>query len=95
MIRVVAVVDKGRVVIPKEVRKRLGLRKGEQLLLVAVSDDTIVLRKLDVRKLLATIAREVSEKGVPLEKIDLEVENEADRLIAEKIKKQFQSEWAN
>jgi len=92
MIRVVAVDDKGRVVIPKELRKRLGLRRGEQLLLVAVSDDTIVLRKLDVRKLLATIAREVSEKGVPLEKIDLEVEKEADSFIAEKIKKQFQSE---
>ncbi|PLJ77387.1 AbrB/MazE/SpoVT family DNA-binding domain-containing protein [Infirmifilum sp. NZ] len=86
MIRVVAVDDKGRVVIPKELRKRLGLRRGEQLLLVAVSDDTIVLRKLDVRKLLATIAREVSEKGVPLEKIDLEVEKEADRLATEKIK---------
>jgi len=85
MIRVVAVDDKGRVVIPKEVRKRLGLRKGEQLLLVAVSSDTIVLRKLDVKKLLATIAREVSEKGVPLEKIDLEVEKEADRLASEKI----------
>jgi len=85
MIRIVAVDDKGRVVIPKEVRKRLSLHKGELLLLVAVGDDTIVLRKLDVKKLLATIAREVSEKGVPLEKIDLEVEKEADRLASEKI----------
>jgi len=85
MIEVVAVDDKGRVVIPRGVRKRLGLRKGEQLLLVAVGDDTIVLRKLDVKKLLATIAREVSEKGIPLEKIDLEVEKEADRLAVEKI----------
>jgi len=85
MIEVVAVDDKGRVVIPRRIRKRLGLRKGEQLLLVAVGDDTIILRKLDVKKLLATIAREVSEKGVPLEKIDLEVEKEADRLAAEKI----------
>jgi len=95
MIRIVAVDDKGRVVIPKEVRKRLGLRRGDRLLLVAVSDDTIVLRKLDVKKLLAIIAREVSEKGAPLEKIDLEVEKEADKLAAEKIKKQLQSEWAN
>jgi len=85
MIEVVAVDDKGRVIIPRRIRKQLGLHKGERLLLVAVGDDTIILRKLDVKKLLATIAREVSEKGVSLEKIDLEVEKEADRLAAEKI----------
>jgi len=85
VIDVVVVDEKGRVVIPREVRERLGLSKGSRLLLMELDRDTIVLRKLDVRRLLKVIASEVSEKGIDLEEIEREVEEEADRIAAKKI----------
>lgn len=85
MIEVVVVDEKGRVVIPRRVRKRLGLSKGSKLLLVELSGDTIVLRKLDVKKVLEIIAREVREKGIDLEKVEREIEEEADKIAAKKI----------
>ena len=76
MIEVVVVDERGRVVIPREVRERLGLSKGSRLLLVELGGDTIVLRKLDVRGILEAIARVIREKGVDLERIGREVEEE-------------------
>ena len=85
MVDVVVVDDKGRVVIPREVRERLGLSKGSRLLLVELGGDTIVLRKLDVKRVLEAIAREVREKGIDLERIEREIEKEADEVAARKI----------
>mgnify|MGYP000327148163 CR=1 FL=1 len=85
MVEVVVVDERGRVVIPREVRERLGLSKGSRLLLVELGGDTIVLRKLDVRKVLETIAREVRKRGIDLERVEREVEEEADEIAAKKI----------
>lgn len=85
MVEVVVVDEKGRVVIPRGVRERLGLSKGSRLLLVELGGDTIVLRKLDVKRVLETIAREVRKKGIDLEKIEREIEEEADKIAAKKI----------
>ena len=85
MVEVVVVDEKGRIVIPRGVRERLGLSKGSRLLLVELGGDTIVLRKLDVRRILETIVREVKERGIDLEKIEREVEEEADEIAAERI----------
>lgn len=85
MVEVVVVDEKGRVVIPRGVRERLGLSKGSRLLLVELGGDTIVLRKLDVKKVLETIAREVRRNGIDLEEIEREVEEEADEIAADKI----------
>ncbi len=85
MIEVVVVDERGRVVIPKGVRERLGLSKGSRLLLVEVGGDTIVLRKLDVRRVLEAIAREVRERGIDLEEMGREVEGEANEVAARRI----------
>lgn len=85
MIEVVVVDERGRVVIPREVRERLGLSKGSRLLLVELGGDTIVLRKLDVRGILEAIARVIREKGVDLERIGREVEEEVEGIAARKI----------
>ncbi|WP_048148662.1 AbrB/MazE/SpoVT family DNA-binding domain-containing protein [Palaeococcus ferrophilus] len=44
---VVRVSSKGQVVIPKEVRERLGIKEGEYLLLVQ-EGDLILMKKLDI-----------------------------------------------
>lgn len=85
IVEVVVVDEKGRVVIPREVRERLGLSKGSRLLLVELDVDTIMLRKLDVKRILETIAREIRKKGIDLEKIEREIEEEADKIAAKKI----------
>ena len=85
MFKVVVVDEKGRVVIPRKIRERLGLTKGSRLLLAQLGEDTIVLRKLDAKKILEAIAKEVSKKKIDLEKIEHEVEEEADKIAAKKI----------
>jgi len=85
MIEVVVVDERGRVVIPREVRERLGLSKGSRLLLVELGGDTIVLRRLDVRGILEAIARVIREKGVDLERIGREVEEEVEEIAARKV----------
>ena len=85
MFKVVVVDEKGRVVIPRKIRERLGLTKGSKLLLAELGEDTIVLRKLDAKKILEAIAKEVSKKKIDLEKIGREVEEEADKIAAKKI----------
>ena len=85
MFKVVVVDEKGRVVIPRKIRERLGLTKGSKLLLAQLGEDTIVLRKLDAKKILEAIAKEVSKKKIDLEKIGREVEEEADKIAAKKI----------
>ena len=85
MIGIVTIDEKGRVVIPREVRERLGLSKGSRLLLVELGGDRIVLRKLDIKRILEAIAKEVKEGEVNLEEIECEIEREANRIAAEKI----------
>jgi len=84
MIGIVTIDEKGRVVIPREVRERLGLSKGSRLL-VELGGDRIVLRKLDIKRILEAIAKEVKEGEVNLEEIECEIEREANRIAAEKI----------
>jgi AbrB family looped-hinge helix DNA binding protein len=76
---VIKVSSKGQIVIPREIRKKLGV-KGGQKLLVLTCDGDIVLRK----------AKEVSLDGLG-EQIDKVVKEECidvDKLVAEAV------EWA-
>lgn len=41
--------ERGQIVIPNEVRKQMGLKKGTRLLVVGI-DDTLVLRRLELSK---------------------------------------------
>jgi AbrB family looped-hinge helix DNA binding protein len=67
IIDVTKVSDKGQVVIPKEVRDRLGMGPGTKLIVVA-TDDAVVLQKIETvagkmkMRDIMEIARNVSEK---------------------------------
>ena len=76
---VIKVSSKGQIVIPREIRKKLGMKSGEKLL-VLTRDGDIVLRK----------AKELSLDDIA-ERIDKVVKEECidvDKLVAEAI------EWA-
>jgi antitoxin PrlF len=76
---VIKVSSKGQIVIPKEVRKKTGIKAGEKLLLLT-SDGDIVLRKTKEPSL-----DEIADK---IDKVTKEKGINVDELIAEAI------EWA-
>ncbi len=76
---IIKVCSKGQIVIPREIRKKIGVKGGEKLL-VLTCDGDIVLRKTK-EMTMDEIARKIS-KTVREENIDV------DQLVAEAI------EWA-
>ena len=82
----IVVIDrKGRIVIPSRVRKKLNLKDGDRLLVLNIKDNILVLKKIDVEKILRDIAREVAKAGLDLEELTREVKEEANRIAKEKI----------
>jgi len=76
MVEAVTKVDKaGRVVIPKEIRKRMGLKEDTTLLVADATEEIIVLKKLDVKELARRLRREL--RGIDVEAIGRRVEEES------------------
>jgi len=84
-VEIVVIDGKGRIVIPSRVRKELNLKSGDRLLVLNIKDDIIVLKKIDVEKILRDIAREVANAELDLEELTREVEEEANMIAKEKI----------
>ena len=76
---IIKVSSKGQVVIPSEVRKKLGVKGGEKLLVLTRNGD-ILLRKTEELSL-----DDIAEK---IEKVTREQSIDVDKLVAEAI------EWA-
>ncbi|WP_461865713.1 AbrB/MazE/SpoVT family DNA-binding domain-containing protein [Thermococcus sp.] len=73
--------SKGRVVIPKDVRKKLNIKPGEEFLVTEIDGDTIVLRRFNVKKMLEKLVR--NSGGINLEKLEAETEEEGNRVAKE------------
>lgn len=82
---VVVIDKKGRIVIPSRIRKKLNLKNGDSLFILSIKDDIIVLKKIDVEKVLRDIAREVAASKLDLDEMIGEVEEEANKIAKEKI----------
>ncbi len=76
---VIKVSSKGQIVIPREIRKKLGLKGGEKLL-VLTRDNDILLRKAKQTSL--------DEIGRRIDKVVKEEGIDVDKLVAEAV------EWA-
>ena len=84
-VKIVVIDRKGRIIIPSRVRKKLNLKDEDRLLVLNIKDDILVLKKIDVEKILRDIAREVAKAKLDLEELAREVEEEANRIAKEKI----------
>lgn len=82
---VVVIDDRGRIVVPSRLRKELKLRRGDAFMVVGLRDDLIVLKKIDVEKMLRDIAEEVTKAGLEISAIEREIEEEANELAKQKI----------
>jgi AbrB family looped-hinge helix DNA binding protein len=68
---VVKVSPKGQIVIPKEIRKRLGITTGEKLLVMS-RDREILLKKLEalsIEEIGERIERAAKERGIDVDKL--------------------------
>jgi len=72
---------KGRIVIPKDIRKRMGIKPGEEFLITEIDGDTIVMKRFDVRKMLEEMIK--NAKGLNLDKLQEETEQEGNRVAKE------------
>ncbi len=81
----VVVDERGRIVIPSKLRKKLMLKKGDTFIIIEVKNDILILKKLNVEKLVRQIAEEVARSGLDLEELSREVEEEANELAKEKV----------
>ncbi len=72
---------KGRIVIPKEIRKRMGIKPGEEFLITEIDGDTIVIKRFDVRKMLKEIMK--NARGLDLDELEGEIEKEGNRVAKE------------
>ena len=82
---VVVVDDRGRIVIPSRLRNKLRLKKGDTFIVLELRDNLLVLKRIDVEKLIREVAEEVARSGIDLDKLGQEVEEEANKLGKEKI----------
>lgn len=65
----------GRIVIPKEIRERMGLAQDTTLLVSEVAGDIVILKKLDVKELARKLRQEL--KGANVEAISGKVEKKS------------------
>lgn len=81
----VTIDDRGRIVIPGKIRRKLGIRAGDVFIILNVKEDLIVLKKIDVKKLLSEIAKELAKSGPDIEEVERQLEEEANKLVREKL----------
>ena len=75
MVEAVTTIDRaGRVVIPKQIRDRMGLEE-DTALLVADAGETVVLKKLDVKELAKRLRQEL--KGIDIDAVGRRIEDES------------------
>ncbi|KUK07758.1 MAG: Transcriptional regulator, AbrB family [Archaeoglobus fulgidus] len=75
---------RGRITIPKEIRRELNLKEDEELLIFRLAGNILLLRKADLSKLVIDAIKEFRElKDEDMERIEAEI----NRLAREKIEK--------
>lgn len=75
--------EKGRILLPKEIREKLNIKPGEEFLVTDIDKNAVILKRIDVRKMLEDLIERV--KSVDLEKLEEEIEREGNRVAREKI----------
>ena len=76
MVEAVTKIDKaGRVVIPKEIRERMGIEEDATLLVTDANNEIMILKKLDVKELAKRLRKELRE--IDVEAVARRVEEES------------------
>lgn len=76
--------EKGRVVLPSELRTKLEISPGDEFIVDELGPDALVLKKVDLHAMIADIIEKA--KNVDLDRLEAEIEEEAVRLARKKYK---------
>jgi AbrB family looped-hinge helix DNA binding protein len=76
--------DKGRVLLPSDLRQRIGLKQGDELLIDEMGVGTVILKKVDVRAMLKDAI--IKAKSIDNEKLEREIEEESNKFARDKFK---------
>ncbi len=76
--------EKGRVVLPGELRRKLRINTGDEFIVEELGPDSLVLKKVNLRALMQDIIEKA--KNVDMDKLEAEIEEEANRLARRKYK---------
>ena len=74
--------EKGRVVLPSELRTKLDISPGDEFIVDELGPDALVLKKVDLRAMIEDIIEKA--KNVDLDRLEEEIEEEANRLARKK-----------
>ena len=74
--------EKGRVVLHSELRTRMDISPGDEFIVDELGPDALVLKKVDLRAMIDEIIEKA--KGVDLDRLEEEIEEEANRLARKK-----------
>jgi AbrB family transcriptional regulator (stage V sporulation protein T) len=69
--------DKGRVLLPSDLRQRVDLKQGDELLIDELGEGTIILKRVDVRAMLKDAI--IKAKSIDNEKLERELEEESNQ----------------
>jgi AbrB family transcriptional regulator (stage V sporulation protein T) len=72
------------VVLPSELRSRLDISPGDELIVDELGPDALVLKKVDLHSMIEEIIEKA--KSVDLDRLEEEIEEEANRLARKKYK---------
>jgi len=79
--------DRGRILLPKDIREELNLKTSEEMFVMSAGKEIIVLKKVNVKKMVEEIIEKV--KGFDLETIEREIEKEGNKIAKKKYPKIF------
>ena len=70
--------EKGRMILPNEIRRRMSISTGDEFVIDEVGPDTILLRKVDVRAMIQDAIERA--KSIDLDKLQKDMGEEGDKV---------------
>lgn len=70
--------EKGRMVLPNDIRRKMSIAPGDEFIVDEVGPDTILLRRVDVRAMIQDAIERA--KSVDLDKLQTEMEEEGNKV---------------
>ena len=79
--------DRGRILLPKEIREELNLKPSEEMFVMSAGKEIIVLKKIDVKKIMEDIIEKV--KGLDIGTLEIKIEEDGNKIAKKKYPKIF------
>ena len=76
--------DRGRLQLPSYLRHRMKLEEGDEFVAEEIGEDTIILKKINLRALLEDAIEKA--KSIDLDQLEREIEEESNQLARQRFK---------